>query len=187
MLLIDEAARTAIPSLAEHASTVVGRNIILCMYFQTLAQIEAIYGTTNATIILENTDTQIFYRPNRSLKTTKTIAESLGTKSDYAHSETSRDGEETSEGKSEQAIPLIPAYAITQMKDTDIIGFHRNLPPFRAKRLDWRDFPELVRRRHITAPVVPDLSTPEPLFQTTATGVNGHYTDPNGSARQEIL
>jgi type IV secretion system protein VirD4 len=128
ILLIDEAGRTAIPSLAEHATTVVGRNIILCMYFQSLSQLEAIYGQTAASIILDNTDTQIFLRPNRNPRTNKTIEENLGLKSEYASSVHLREGEETSEGKSEQAIPLIPAYAISQMDDTDIIGFYRNLP-----------------------------------------------------------
>jgi len=171
LLLIDEAGRTAIPSLSEHATTVVGRKITLCLYFQSLAQLDAIYGATNAAIILDNVDTQIFYRPNRNRRTGKALEESLGLKSEYAHSEHSREGAETSEGKSEQAIPLIPSYKISQMGDTDIIGFHRNLPPFQGKRLDWREFPELVRRRHIPPPPVQRLQAPPevPAFPRPAT------------------
>jgi type IV secretion system protein VirD4 len=164
LLLIDEAGRTAIPSLSEHATTVVGRNIILCLYFQSLSQLEAIYGKTAAAIILDNVDTQIFYRPNRNRITGKALEDSLGLKSEYAHSEHSRDGHETSEGKSEQAIPLIPAYLVSQMQDTDIIGFHRNLPPFKGKRLDWRDFPHLARRTQIKAPEVKPIERFLPLF-----------------------
>jgi hypothetical protein len=44
------------------------------------------------------------------------------------------------------------------MRDEDIIGFHRRLPPFRAKRMDWRDFPELAKRRRIRPPQLPALS-----------------------------
>jgi len=170
LLLIDEAGRTAIPSLSEHATTVVGRNIILCLYFQSLSQLEAIYGQTAAAIILDNVDTQIFYCPNRNRITGKALEESLGLKSDYAHSEHSRDGHETSEGKSEQAIPLIPSYLVSQMQDTDIIGFHRNLPPFRGKRLGWRDFAQLVKRAAIKAPEVTQI---EKLLPPVAPPVTG--------------
>jgi hypothetical protein len=38
------------------------------------------------------------------------------------------------------------------MKDTQIIGFHRHYPPFRAKRMDWRRFPTLTQRQNIPAP-----------------------------------
>ncbi|MBV8591736.1 MAG: TraM recognition domain-containing protein [Acetobacteraceae bacterium] len=41
---------------------------------RALAQLEAIYGATNAGIILDNLDTQIFYRPNRNWKTVKTLS-----------------------------------------------------------------------------------------------------------------
>ena len=41
---------------------------------------------------------------------------------------------------------------IKQMRDRDIIGFHRNLPPMRLTRMDWRDHPELVKRRSIPPP-----------------------------------
>src|SRR2546425_989610 len=44
LLLIDEASKTAIPSLSEHAATVVGRGIYLWIAVQSLSQLEAAYG-----------------------------------------------------------------------------------------------------------------------------------------------
>jgi type IV secretion system protein VirD4 len=165
LLLIDEAGRTAIPSLAEHATTVVGRKIILCMYFQSLTQLDMVYGQTEASIILDNTDTQMFLRPNRNFRSNKLMEDNLGLKSDFARSESLREGQGSSEGKSEQAIPLIPSYLISQLRDTDIIGFHRNLPPFKAHRLDPRDFPFILRRRAIPPPAVTKLD-PAPQLWT---------------------
>ena len=55
------------------------------------------------------------------------------------------------------------AQEIKQMADEDIIGFHRQLPPFTAKRMDWRHFP-ILRERHAMPP--PALSTLPDLAET---------------------
>src|SRR3712207_9210266 len=55
----------------------------------------------------------------------------LGRRSGYAESHTIRHGEETSEGRSEQGVPLLTAWEIKQLADEQIVGFHRRLPPFR--------------------------------------------------------
>src|SRR3954453_4940309 len=51
LLLVDEAGRTAIPTLADYATTVVGRGISLWVAIQSLAQLEAIYGQARAEIL----------------------------------------------------------------------------------------------------------------------------------------
>jgi hypothetical protein len=48
-----------------------------------------------------------------------------------------------------------------------VIGFHRDLPPFKARRMDWRRFPDLVRRRSLKAPAVQPLP---PLLEATTSG-----------------
>ena len=156
LLLIDEAGRTAIPSLADHATTVVGRGISLWIAIQSLSQLEAVYGRARARVLRDNMDTQVFYRPS-DLETAEFLERSLGRRSGYAHSESVGEGSHTSEGLSEQAVPLMTAQAIKQMADDDIIGFHRGTAPFRAKRMDWRDFPELGKRRGIRPPQLPAL------------------------------
>ena len=43
------------------------------------------------------------------------------------------------------------------MGDTNIIGFHRDIPPFRVERMNYLNFPELVRRSKIAPPQVNPL------------------------------
>jgi type IV secretion system protein VirD4 len=156
LLLIDEAGRTAIPMLDSHATTVVGRGISLWIAVQSLSQLEAAYGKARAQILMNNMETQLYYRP-ADLATAEYIERCLGRHSAYAHSQTLRDGEESSQGLSEQGIPLLTAQDIRQMKDEDVIGFHRNLKPFQMKRMDWRHSSELQRKRGIPAPTLPAL------------------------------
>ncbi len=160
LLIVDEAGRTAIPTLADHATTVVGRGITLWIAIQSLSQLEAVYGKAHAQILRDNMESQLYYRPT-DLATAKYLEDRLGSKSAYAHSITSREGEETSQGQTERPIPLLAAQEILQLKDTDVLGFHRNLPPFRLDRCDWRSHPVLVQRRNIPAPklqILPSLA-----------------------------
>jgi type IV secretory pathway TraG/TraD family ATPase VirD4 len=159
LLLIDEAGRTAIPSLADHATTVVGRGISLWVAVQSLEQLRAEYGEARAQVILDNMETQLYYRPSGQ-KTADYLEHCLGRKSGYARSQTLKDGDETAQGKSEQGIPLMTAQEIKMMKDEQIIGFHRRLPPFRMKRIDWRQHQALIKLRQIP---VPHLTTLPPL------------------------
>jgi type IV secretory pathway TraG/TraD family ATPase VirD4 len=159
LLLIDEAGRTAIPSLADHATTVVGRGVSLWIAIQSLAQLDAVYGKARAHILRDNMETQIYYRPSNQ-ETADYLQHCLGKKSDYAQSQTMREGAEDSLGLSEQGVPLMTAQEIKQLRDEEIIGFHRRLPPFKARRLDWRCFPLLAQRKHIPPP---QLSALPPL------------------------
>ena len=62
------------------------------------------------------------------------------------------------------------AQEIKQMADEDVIGFHRQLPPFLSTRMDWRCFPILKQRQGMPPPelsALPDLA--EPLFRTEIT------------------
>jgi type IV secretion system protein VirD4 len=160
LLLIDEAGRTAIPSLAEYATTVVGRGISLWIAIQSLSQLEAIYGHARAEILRDNMETQLYYRPANQV-TAEYLERCLGKRSAYAESHTTRHGQEASEGKSEQGVPLLTAWEIRQLRDEHILGFHRRLPPFKATRMDWRLLPVLTSRHGIpppTLPVLPELA-----------------------------
>jgi type IV secretory pathway TraG/TraD family ATPase VirD4 len=82
------------------------------------------------------------------------------------------EGTQTSQGLSEQGVPLLTAQEIKQLTDEEIIGFHRHLPAFKAKRMDWRRFPILTQRQRIPAPrlsALPKLkdSLPESAWQKT--------------------
>src|SRR5205085_10343638 len=84
LLLIDEAGRTAIPTLADQATTVVGRGISLWVAVQSLSQLETVYGRARAQVLKDNMETQLYYRPT-DLATANYLQESLGKQSAYAH------------------------------------------------------------------------------------------------------
>jgi len=155
-MLLDEAARTPIPALPEYSATVAGRGITLWIAIQSLSQLDSIYGVKRAETLRDNIDTQLFYRP-ANLGTANHLEERLGQKSVWAQSQTTQAGTRTSEGQAERSIPLLTSWEIQRLADDDILGFHRALPPFRAKRMDWRAFPQLVRRTKIPPPQLPHL------------------------------
>jgi type IV secretion system protein VirD4 len=156
LLLIDEAGRTAIPMLADQATTVVGRGISLWIAIQSLSQLETVYGRARAQVLRDNMESQIYYRPT-DIATARYLEDRLGSRSAYARSTTSKEGLETSEGRAERPIPLLAAQDIAKLADEEIIGFHRNLPPMRLHRCDWRKHSVLQKRRHIPSPELPTL------------------------------
>jgi type IV secretory pathway TraG/TraD family ATPase VirD4 len=119
LLLIDEAGRTAIPSLADAATTVVGRGVYLWIAVQDLSQLDDKYGSHKAKTLRNNCDTQLFYRP-QDQATAEYIERCLGRQSGFAHSHTMREGTQTSQGLSEQGIPTLTAWEITNTRR----GYH---------------------------------------------------------------
>jgi type IV secretion system protein VirD4 len=156
LLLADEAGRTAIPMLADHATTVVGRRISLWVAIQSLSQLEAVYGKARAQILRDNMDSQLFYRPT-DIQTAKYLEDRLGSVSAFARSHTLHHGDETSEGRSERPIPLLSSQDITLMSDDQVIAFHRNYRPMRLKRCDFLKHPILDKRRRIPPPTLSPL------------------------------
>ena len=100
----------------------------------------------------------------------------MGRKSDYAHSKTRHGSHETAEGETEQGVSLMTVQDITELAETEIIGLHRTLKPFRAKRLDWRQHPELAARTKIAPPSLPELP-PAPAVAPLATGAAAGFFD----------
>jgi type IV secretory pathway TraG/TraD family ATPase VirD4 len=137
---------------------VVGRQISLWVAIQSIKQLDAIYGQANAEVLLDNMDTQIFYRQRRA--TAKYLEEELGKRSEYSHSESRREGGYETQGLSEQGVPLMTKNEIKQMEDWDILVFHHNLPAFRARRMNWMEHPILQERQ---AKRPPELSPLPPL------------------------
>jgi len=176
MLLIDEAGRTAIPSLADHATTVVGRGISIWLAVQSLSQLEVVYGKTRAQVLRDNMESQLYYRPS-DVATARYVEERCGRQSAYAH-HTTEQKDHTSEGRSEQAIPLLSAQDFLRYKDHEVIGFHRSLPPFKLERMDWRQHPMLQKRRSVPAP---ELTTLAPIADLPVRqGINrSAYIDPD--------
>jgi len=158
LALIDEAGTSPIPALPRYAATVAGRDISLVVLVQDHNQLEAAYGRHGAVSLINNMETQLYYGQS-GLDTSEYIEKRMGRKSEYARSKTLHGEQETAEGESEQAVPLLTAQEITQLAETEIIGIHRNLKPFRATRMDWRQFPHLAQRTKLTPPELPTLPT----------------------------
>jgi type IV secretion system protein VirD4 len=179
LLLLDEAGRVAIPKLYEYATTVVGRQISLWVAIQSIKQLDAIYGQANAETLLDNMDTQMFYRQRRA--TAKYLEIELGRKSEYSHSRSQREGGHETQGVSEQGVPLMTANEIKQMEDFDVIVFHHNLPPFRARRMSWLEHPVLRDRQAKNPPILsplPPLTPIEPRSILVPTKNDDDLTNP---------
>ena len=156
LLLVDEAGRTPIPMLADHAATVVGRKLYLWVSVQDLSQLESKYGRSRAKTLRNNMENQIYYRPNDQ-ETAIQMETRLGRVSEYARSHTEREQGKTTEGLSEQGVPLLTTQEIMQLSDEDVLAFHRNLPPMRLKRMDWRNSKALRQRHNLKLPILPTL------------------------------
>lgn len=178
MLLIDEAGRTAIPSLADHATTVVGRHISIWLAVQSLSQLEVVYGRARAQVLRDNMESQLYYRPT-DVATARYIEERCGRRSAYARHTTEQQGGQSSESHAEQAVPLLSAQDFMQYKDHEVIGFHRSLPPFKLERIDWRQAVLLQKRRSVPPPALPALTplADLPPLQTIDPTL---YIDPDG-------
>jgi type IV secretion system protein VirD4 len=134
--------------------------ISLWMAIQSLSQLESVYGRARAQTLRDNMDSQLYYRPTDQA-TADYLEHRLGRRSDFARSQTQRDGAASAEGLSEQAVPLKTAQDIQQLRDEEIIGFHRNLPPLQLTRMDWQHHRFLTQRRTMPPPtltVLPPLS-----------------------------
>jgi type IV secretory pathway TraG/TraD family ATPase VirD4 len=154
--LLDEAGAAPVPALPRITSTAAGRGITLKVIVQDHNQLEQEYGRAHALTIINNMDTQVFFRQN-GISNAEYIQKRAGYKSDYAHSETTHEHKSGGESQSEQAVPLLPLDEITQLPDGQAIILHRNFKPIRAKRMDFLRFPKLEAVTRIPAPPLPAL------------------------------
>jgi len=157
LLVLDEAARFAVPSLPDYAATVPGRDISLWVAIQSLSQLDGVYGRAGALALREALESQVFYRPS-DLATAQFLEERLGQVSAYAHSvSVGQDGARSSEGRSERPVPLLVAQDVLQLPAEHVLVFHRDQPPARAERADWRTVRGLRSRQGLPTPPVPTL------------------------------
>jgi type IV secretion system protein VirD4 len=165
LLLLDEAGRVKIPYLYDYATTVVGRQISLWVAIQSIKQLE-VYGEANAETLLDNMDTQVFYRQKGT--TAKWLEGEVGYRSAYSRSTSTREGGAETHGMAEQRMPLRTANQFKQMDDEDIMVFYHNLPPFLAERMSWLKHPVLRQRQAMQAPKLSSLPPLTPLALRSA-------------------
>ncbi len=183
LLLLDEAARFAVPSLPEYAATVPGRGLSLWVAVQSLSQLEGVYGRAGALALREALESHVYYRPS-DLATAQFLEDRLGEVSAYAHSvSTGQDGGRSSEGRSERPVPLLVAQEILQLPAEQVLLFHRDRPPARERRADWRTVPALAARQGLPTLAVAELAAVPPLPGGPATGPEPQSTVSTESAR----
>jgi type IV secretory pathway TraG/TraD family ATPase VirD4 len=164
LVLLDEAGTIGLPNLPEYTATCRSRGISIWAAFQDNSQIETSYRA-QAKAIRNNMAAKVFYQQDE-YETAKAIADSLGVRSGFSRSETLREGEVASEGRSETGVPLFTAQDIREQAEEEVIILYKNLKPARGRRMDWREFPLLTKRRGLPPPPVrqlppiPDIQLP---------------------------
>jgi type IV secretory pathway TraG/TraD family ATPase VirD4 len=167
LYLIDEAGNITLPSLPNDVATVRSRGISIWAAFQDNAQLESQYPK-QAKVIRNNMDAKLFYR-QAEYATARDIAESLGYRSGFAHSQTLRDGQAPSEGLSEQAVHVLTPRDIRELAPEQVIAMFSNYKPIWLRRMDWQEHPPLKKRRAMPPPPVNPLpEVPEMTFPTEA-------------------
>jgi type IV secretory pathway TraG/TraD family ATPase VirD4 len=155
LMLLDEAGTVGFQKLPEYAATAAGRGISLWLALQDIGQLER-YGSYEARAIRNSMAAKVFFHQNDPA-TAKYIEELSGYTSGYSRSETLRDGEVSSEGRSETAVALFPIRDAMELEKEDILFFVDNLKPGRGKSMAPWDFPLLEKRRLIEPPPVRQL------------------------------
>jgi type IV secretory pathway TraG/TraD family ATPase VirD4 len=145
--------------LPDYSTTICGRDMSILLTAQNINQLFDAYGSFKAKILLGQMKSAVIHPPSPlDNDGAKFIKEALYYKSGFAHSTNENEGG-SSQGESEQRVPLMPADAIKQLGEDEekVFSFRKGVRPTIAQRLDWRDFPELVRRANLQPPEVPNL------------------------------
>jgi type IV secretory pathway TraG/TraD family ATPase VirD4 len=185
LLILDEIFRTGMKNLPQYVTTVCGRDMSIFLTAQSVSQLFDAYGSFKARVLLGQMKGAIVHPPSPlDNDGAKFIEEALSYKSGFAHSTSEHDGG-ASHGENEQRVPLMSADEIKQLGEDEekVIGFRKGVRPFIAKRLDWREFPELKRRAAMAPPPVSSLpqikeSLPQPE-QPKLTPLSPWHFDPN--------
>jgi type IV secretion system protein VirD4 len=177
LMILDEAGTVGFPSLPEYAATAAGRNISLWLALQDLSQLEHLYRAHNARTIRTSMGAKVFYQQDDP-DTAKHLSETLGYRSGYSHSETLRDGEIASQGRSETAVAVFTQREAMEQGLDDVIFLYKNLKPGRGKRMEpWR-YPLLEKRRGIPPPPVRPLPPVPDIVFPSASARGGGFRFP---------
>lgn len=164
LFCFDEAFRCPVNSLPEYLSTIAGRGMSALVYFQTINQIDALYGEDRAETVRDNCQTQIYYRPN-GLKTANYMSEKLGHTSfeDVSRSESvsraplldwSSDSHSESTSTRWVKRELMTSEEVRKMTPENVIMFVSELPAIMGNRLKPFARPEFKARLNLPVPAL---------------------------------
>jgi type IV secretion system protein VirD4 len=176
LMLLDEAGTVGFQKLPEYAATAAGRGVSLWLALQDIGQLER-YGAYNARAIRNSMAAKVFFHQNDPA-TAKHIEELAGYMSGYSHSETLRDGEVASQGRSETAVALFPMRDSLELEKEDILFFIDNHKPGRGKSMAPWHVPLLAKRGAIPPPPVRQLPpVPDIVFPSSSShnGTTGEW------------
>jgi type IV secretory pathway TraG/TraD family ATPase VirD4 len=156
LLILDEIFRTGMKNLPDYITTICGRNMSILLTAQNVSQLFDAYGVFKAKLLLSQMKGAVIHPPSPlDNDGAKFIEEALYYTSGFAHSTNAHEGG-TSQGESEQRVPLMPADAIKQLGEDEekVFCFRKGVRPTIAQRLDWRNFPALQSRANMAPPDV---------------------------------
>jgi type IV secretion system protein VirD4 len=172
LMLLDEAGTVGFQKLPEYAATAAARGVSLWLALQDIGQLER-YGSYNARAIRNSMAAKVFFRQNDPA-TAKHIEELAGYMSGYSQSETLRDGEVASQGRSETAVSLFPMRDSMELEKEDILFFIDNYKPGRGKALAPWHILLLENRSKIPPPPVKELPpVPDIVLPSVSPRVGG--------------
>jgi type IV secretion system protein VirD4 len=141
-VLWDEAANTGqVPQLEKLVAVIRSREISLCLFLQTQAQLKALYKD-NAETIIGNMDSVIFLG-GREHTTVKELSEALGKETISMYTESVTRGMQESHGQNLQRLgkELMTIDELTTMDGSKCILQLRGLRPFLSPKYDLKKHP----------------------------------------------
>ncbi len=144
--------------LAQAFSYVAGYGLRLLPAFQSIEQIQGVYGDKVAADIERNCAVRLVLRP-AGLSDAKKISEQLGT---YTFKARSRNmgtwgGGGGSTSESDQRRPLLLPQEVEMLPENDLIVFRRGMYATYGKKVRYYDEKKLKARTEISVPVMPAI------------------------------
>lgn len=132
LVLLDEAANSPLPKLPQWASTVTGAGVQLVTVWQSLAQLQQIYGDDAGTV-LTNHRTKLIYPSglgdNATLDYLAAVVGTEHVRADLYQPAWSRPAEPPGRQNPTTALPLLSPHVLRQMNVGDTLLIHGDLPP----------------------------------------------------------
>ncbi len=137
LLLLDEAANIApLKELDSIASTAASHGIQLVTVWQDLAQLNARYGQSSATV-LNNHKMKVLLSGSSDLATLDSLSNLIGTSTFSTTSVSSGKTTQKSVTRSNEHRPLAPSHLLRQIPPGEGVVLNGHLPPFKIKLRPW--------------------------------------------------